>query len=188
MPNDQTPAELREAYESMQKELKKIQKQNESLEGENRKLQAREAFRDAELSPDLADLFVAANPEAEINTDSALEFAQTYGIGAAKVADEGDDDGADQGAGDEGAQAPDTEGLDNFARAGSGAAGAGQPPASDKALSRDEFLTLQRDNPGAAQKALAEGRVKLRTDNPMVSGATPPVGHNPFSRQAEDKE
>lgn len=192
MPNDQSPAELREAYESMQKELKKIQKQNESLSQENRKLEAREAFRDAELSPNLADLFVAAQPEAEISVDSALEFAQTYGVGAAPAAEEGGDESGDggepSGAGEEASGSSGSPDLNKFARAGSGAGGSGQPPASDKTLTRDEFLTMQRDNPTEAQKALAEGRVKLRTDNPLASGATPTVGRNPFNRQGESQE
>ena len=184
--SDGTPKDLREAFESLQKEHEKLQKKNESLASENRTLKASNAFRDAELSPDLADLYVAANPDAsDISVDEALSFAQKYGIqgGAVPAAsDDGQDDGAEQEP-QVTKQEPDRSGLENIARAGSGAGGTGQPPASDKTLTRDEFLTLQRDNPAAARQALAEGRVKLRADNPLAEGSNAPLGSNPFQRQ-----
>lgn len=188
--SDQTPAELRDALENAQKELKKLTKANSDLTAENRKLMAKEVFREADLSPNAADLFVAANPEADITVDAVVEFAKNYGIGNVEAADDGDDEG-DGASGDgegEGSGSDGTEGLSGFARAGSGQGGSGQPPTTGKTMTRDEFLTAQRDNPALAQKALAEGRVRLRPDNPLGQGATPTVGHNPFVRQGSDDE
>lgn len=184
--SEQTPAELRDAFEAAQKELKKLNKTVEELSGENRKLKAGAAFRDADLSPDLADLFVAANPELDdITVDAATEFATKYGISGPVDTGEGDD----VTDGDEGATTSDADkGLDKIARAGSGAGGTGQPPASQKILSRQEFLDMQRTDPTSAQKALAEGRVKLRGDNPLVTGSAPTVGVNPFAAEHQGSE
>lgn len=184
--SEQTPAELRDAYEASQKELKKLSKQVESLTVENRKFQAMEAFREAELSPNLADLFVATNPEAEINVDAATEFAKTYGLGSATPSTEGEEGGEPEGASG-GGGSDGNEGLDQIARAGSGQGGGGQPLASDKVLSRQEFLQLQSEDPNTARQALAEGRVRLREDNPLATGAVPTVGHNPFAPSKGDE-
>lgn len=186
MPTPETPAELREAYETGQKELKKLQKQVDTLSHENRKFQAMEAFREAELSPNLADLFVATNPEAEITADAATAFAATYGLTATGEPQVESEEGTPEG-GAGGGSTDGREGLEQLARAGSGQGGGGQPPASEKVLTRDEFLKLQSENAPAAAQALAEGRVKLRGDNPMGTGSVPTVGQNPFTHGREDE-
>ena len=173
--SEKTPAELRDAFEALQKENKKLAAENETLHKTNRSLQAANAFREAALAPDLADLFVAAVPDGDITVDAAKEFAQKYGI--APKADEGS---ADENEETEEIVEDQRSGLANIARAGSGAGTSGQATGGAKLVTRDEFLRMQQTDPAAAQQALAEGRVQLRTDNPYVSGPAVLTGDNPF--------
>lgn len=182
--SDGAPADLRNAYEAATKQIQKLEKENQLLVTTNRSLQAANAFRAANLSPDLADLFVAASPDAEITAESAKEFAAKYGISAAseKTAEPNEDGTADTNVPVNNPGS--TDGLDKIARAGSGAGEGGAASASTQTLTRQEFVRLQTSDPVSAQKALAEGRVRLREDNPYATtgGST---GGNPFTPQAQ---
>lgn len=181
--SDETPTQLRDAKEAAEKLAKKLEKQLADVSGELRTMKASSAFSEAGLSGDLAQLYLAANPEAEeIDAAAAKSFAEQYGISTPAADPQTDDD--ETGSVDP----PNTDGLENMARAGSRTGGDGQAPASTKFLTRSEFLQLQRSDPTQAQKALAEGRVRLRNDNPYASGAVPGVEDNPFASQHEASE
>lgn len=175
-----TPEELRDAFDAVSKENKKLQSQQAELLKENRALKAQLATRDAGVKPEVADLYIAANPDADISVDSIKEFVEKYGIAGGEPVPVGEES-AEQ------PSAPSTEGLDQFARAGSRTSPGGSAPDGKKVLTRDEFLMLQKDNPMAARQALAEGRVQLRNDNPLAEGRSPSV--NPFlaHRQAAEE-
>lgn len=177
--SEMTPDQLRDAYEATKKENAKLQKAAEEALAEVRTLKAVNAVKDAGLSAELADLYIVANPEADITVESVKEFAEKYGIPASEATPVVDEAATEQ-------PRPEQAGLSNFARAGSGAGNGGAAPIGTKHLTRDEFLVLQRDNPAAARQALAEGRVQLREDNPLAEGSSA-FGHNPFlaSRKAD---
>lgn len=178
MPEETVP-QLRETLETTQKELKKLQKQNDDLLKTNRTLQAKEAFRDAGLNPKLSDLYTAMNPEGDITEEAVTEFASTWGIAGATMQEgAGEEGGEPEAAGSQTEQVPNTEGLEQMSRAGSRAGDGGQPPVDTKYVTTDEFVQMQRTNPTEAKKALAEGRVKLREDNPLANKAV--TGQSPF--------
>lgn len=182
MSDENTPAELREQVEALTKDIAKERKAKEDLLKENRSLKARDSFREATLSPDLADLFVAVNPDGDISVEAAKDFAEKYGVGAAAAPDEqngGSGDGTEP-------PAPNTQGLDLINRAGSGAGNGGQPPAGDKTMSVTEYVELLRRDKPAAQTALAEGRVRVRDDNPMARDRVNFGTENPFDRFNRD--
>lgn len=165
--------QLRSAFEASQKENKTLLKRVDELAKENRTMKATQAVTDAGFRADVADLFIAANPEVDITVEAVKDFAERYNIsGAAEVQDA------------ETSSTPPPSGLANIARAGSRAGGSGQAPADTKYLTRDEFLKLQGSNPMEAHKALAEGRVRLREDNPYASGGVGSL--NPFIRSASE--
>jgi hypothetical protein len=168
--SDEDLAQVRERLDAVEKENKKLQKDNAALIAENRNMKATSAIVEAGLSPDVAGLFIAANPETEITTDAVKEFAEKYGIQGKAVSTEGTEPTA---------PSPDDKGLQNFARAGSGAGGSGAAPADTKYLTTEEFIDLQKRDKVAAQKALAEGRIKLSNQNPYAQGAVP-GSKNPF--------
>lgn len=175
--SDETVTQLRETLEASQKELKKLSRANEDLVKENRALQAREALRGAELDPKLADLYLGVNPEGEIDVEAVKTFAASYGIATTKAIQEESVEDESNGAKKD---PPVEEGLANIGRVGSRGGEGGQPPVGTKLLSTSEFLELQRSDPSEASKALAEGRVKLRSDNPMAVGGTSPFTARTF--------
>lgn len=179
--SEETPVQLREQLDTLEKELTKTRKSNEELAKENRGLKARDAFRGAELSPELADLFVAASPDAEITVDSVKEFATKYNIGAPQV--------PEVPAGGEQPKetvTPNTQGLEQVARAGSGAGQGGQPSTETQVLSSSEFVDLLRTDKAAAQAALAKGLVKVRDDNPLARDRVNTGDRNPFEQFNRD--
>ena len=173
--SEETLAQLREQFDSVSKELGKSKKTNEDLMKENRSLKARDAFRSAELSPDLADLFVAASPDAELTVESAKEFATKYGISSTPV------EPPEAGESKEVTPTPETKGLELIARAGSGAGQGGQQTADDQTLSSSEFVALLKKDKAAAQAALAKGLVRVRDDNPMARDRANTADDNPFA-------
>jgi hypothetical protein len=172
--SEETPNELRAQLEAIQKDLGKAKKANEDLLKENRGLKARTAFAEATLSPDLADLFVAANPEGDITVESAKEFAEKYGIGVAAVVEDAEGDGSTPN------PQPNTAGLDLINRAGSGAGNGGQQSAETKTLTVTEYVELLRKDKVAASEALAKGLVRVRDDNPMARDRVNMGEVNPF--------
>lgn len=174
--SEETPSQLREQIDALNKDLGKAKKTAEDALKENRSLKARDAFRDATLSPELADLFVAVNPEGDITAESAKEFAEKYGVGAIQAVD-------DAGGTDETPKPqPNTDGLDQLDRAGSGAGQGGQQTAGDQTMSVTEYVELLRKDKVAASEALAKGRVRMREDNPMVRSRASMGDVNPFDK------
>jgi hypothetical protein len=170
--SEETPNELREQVDALTKDIGKMRKANEDLAKENRSLRARQAFSEATLSPELADLFVAANPEGDITVDSAKEFATKYGI-SAPVAEGEEEEKTPK-------PQPNVEGLDAVSRAGSGAGEGGQLPAETNTMSVSEYVQLLKTNKVAASEALAQGRIRMRDDNPLMRDRVSMGDVNPF--------
>ena len=178
--SEETPTDLREQLDALNKDLGKIKKANEDLLKENRGLKARDAF--SGINPDLADLFVAANPDAEITAEAAKEFAEKYGF---KVADASAED---QGGEGENTQTPkpNEAGLDLMNRAGSGTGSGGQQTVTDKTLTVSEYVELLKRDKVAAAEAAAKGLVRVRDDNPMARDRVNMGDSNPFDRFNRD--
>lgn len=175
MSEEQTPAQMREQIDALEKDLGKAKTSNADLTKQVSSLTGQLAARDAGLDPGLADLFVASNPGAEVSVDGLKAFAEKWGIGAAKAPEAPADEQKP-----EEAPTPNTEGLENMARAGSGSGQGGQQAAGVQTLSAQEFADLSRRDLPAAQKALSEGRVRVRDDNPYARDRVSTGDTNPF--------
>lgn len=158
--SEETPAQLRDALEAAEKAAKKAMDRAMQAESELRTVKARETFRDANLDPNLSELYTALNHEGDVTVEAAQAFAEQWGIGAAPVEPEPAPAPA-------AVPAPEPEGLSHIGRAGSLGGGGAQPPVDTATLTTSEFVKLLSSDRAAANKALAEGRVKMRSDNPF---------------------
>lgn len=167
----ETPDSMRDQIDALTKDLNKAKRQVDELLKENRGLKARDAF--SEINPDLAELFVAVNPEAEITVDAAKEFAAKYNFGAAAPAEEEEE---------ETPSPTDNSKLNLINRAGSGAGQGGTAGPGEQVLSVPEYVTLLKKDKAAAEEALAKGLVRVRDDNPMARDRINFGDENPFGR------
>jgi hypothetical protein len=154
---------MRERIDAQNKELKRLREEGSTLRAETRRLQARDAFREAGFQPVHGDLFAAQNPEGDIAPDAIVGFAQTYGLTPVAPKEPAPEGEAEKGV-------PAERALAGMSRSGSRPGEGGQPPASnDRSMTRDAWLELAKSDPAAARKAVQEGRVQIRKDNPFAS-------------------
>lgn len=178
--SEETIPQMREALDNATKTIKKLEEDLTKQAGENRRLQAREAFRTAGFKPEHGDLFASANAEAEISVETALQFANEYNLqpvevsGGEQTPPQGEDAGAPTG----------SENLNSMSRAGSRAGEGGQQSTGNKTMTRQEWEQLNVRDPNAARQALAEGRVLIRADNPYAQTAGKTLG-NPYRPSSE---
>jgi hypothetical protein len=151
--NEESVPQMRERIEDQNKELNQ-------LRADNRKLSAREAFRDAGLNPAHGDLFAAQAVKGDITVETAKAFAEQFGLSTESPEKSTTDQETPAAKTDE----PDDSALSNMSGGGSGVGGIGAATATPK-LTRDEWIELQKSDPAAARQALLEGRVQLRADN-----------------------
>lgn len=178
--SDEGLDQVRAQLDQVTKDLKKAQTEAADLLTKNRKLEAQNAFRDAELSPSLADLFVAVQPEAEITVEAAKTFAETYGVQG--LAPEGSGEGSGEGGTTPPAQpATDTK-LSQMGKAGSRGGDGGRQSAATKTYTTQEWVDLQRNDPAAAEQVRQEGRIALNPENRAGPRDTwvKRTGSNPF--------
>ena len=159
---EETIPQMRERIDALEKQVKSQNETNTKLQGENRTLKARDAFREQGYDPVHGELF-ASSSESDITPEAVNEFAGRYGLNPTSPAasDEGPAE-AEQGAEDV------ADGMESFSRAGSGPGTGGAAGPQSDTLTREEYMSLAQSNPAAAKEAVAAGRVQLRADNPWV--------------------
>lgn len=175
--SDEGIDQVRSQLDDVTKELKKVQADNEKLTSQNRLLLGENAFRDAGLNPGLAKLYVA-DASAELTADAAKAFAEAYGIPAAVP------EPSIVSAGDAPAPTPAPAGdpsMSAMGGAGSRGGEGGQLPAGTKTLTTQEYVELARTDKVAAEKAVAEGRVKLSDLNGWNADRPNMTGQNPYA-------
>ena len=161
----ETIPQMRERIEAQNKELKTLRARSTELEAETRRLQARDAFRDAGYHPKHGDLYAAQHPEGDISPDGIAGFAQEYNLAPVTPPP-----APAPAPGEAGTSAPAETALASMARGGSRPGEGGQPPAgqADRSMTRDAWLELMKSDPAAARKAVQDGRVQIRKDNPFA--------------------
>jgi hypothetical protein len=160
---------LRQAYDTLKKEFA-------AQTAEFTQFKARTIFKEAELSPKHAELYLAANPNADVTTEAVAAFAEEYGLRPAETAAPvPPSDPAQNHLPDDGSPPP----VERTLQAGpapadaalaSVAAAAGSPQATiggaqPVKMSSKEFEMLLQSNPDAAAQAYAEGRVARNEAN-----------------------
>ena len=147
------PKELREALERANEAAAAEKARADAAETNFRGLQASVTFEKAGLTAKHADLFLKANPDAEVTAEAAQTFAEEYGLVAQEAPPSTEERKPD----------PNT-GLSAFGEAsGSGTSG-GAPPAQP-VMSQGDFETLLATNPQEAAKAYVEGRAPRNDKN-----------------------
>lgn len=154
MANEETIPQMRERIDQQNEQLKQ-------LGAENRRLIARETFREAGLKPDHGDLFAAQDAKSEITVDTVKAFASQFGLIEETPATDAEVEttpaAAEQGD-------PADEVLSQMSSGGSGA-GEGGAASTKQRMTRDEWTELSKTDPSAARQALLQGQVQLRKDN-----------------------
>lgn len=163
------PKELREAFEKTKAELNQAK-------AELRSFKTEVTFKEQGLTPKHAQLFLAANPDAEVSPEIVQNFAAEYGLQPANTEEavparqeEGHlpADGSPPAVERTLADGPRPVSDQTLASL-QGAAGtpAGSFASADPAkMSQDQFQSLLQTNPSEAAKAYAEGRVERHKDN-----------------------
>ena len=140
---------LRDALKASQEKTKELETQLTESTASLKQFQAKETFRSNGYSEAHAELFVKANPEAEINPESIQEFVNAYDL-KPQVQEQVSNDGMKNLSSV--AQKP----TDNVNQIGT---------AETQQLTKAEYKKLQASDPTAAHEALIQGRVTLREDN-----------------------
>lgn len=159
MTDENTPKDLREALDRANERVAQAEEAAKTATAELRTFQAQVTFERNGLTAKHADLFLAANPEAEVTPDAITSFAEEYGLVPA-----GDPDGSSSDDGGSASDEPtETAGLAGLGRAAGGTSGAA--PAAQPKLSREEFDKLLETDPAAAAKAYVDGTAPRNSRN-----------------------
>lgn len=138
------PKDLREARDRAIAEAEEMRAQAAAAQAELRQFKAAVTFERAGLSGKHAELYLKANPDADVTMESIQEFANEYGLVASQ----------------DPAPAPEpaktSPGLAAMGEAGGSIAG-GAAPAAKPVMSLEEFQQLLVTNPQEAAKAYVEG-------------------------------
>jgi len=140
---------LRDALKASQEKTKELETQLTESSAALKQFQAKETFRSNGYSEAHAELYVKANPEAEINPESIQEFVNAYDL-KPQVQEQVNNEGMKNLSSV--AQKP----TDNVNQIGT---------AETQQLTKQEYKKLQVSDPTAAHEALIQGRVTLREDN-----------------------
>ncbi len=162
------PKELREAFDRTKAELAQARSELRSFKTEV-------TFKEQGLTPKHAQLFLAANPDAEVTPEVVQNFAAEYGLTPAtkqEPAPPANDghlpaDGSPPAVERTLADGPQRTSNEQLASL-QGAAGtpSGSFASADPAkMSQEQFQQLLQTNPSEAAKAYAEGRVERHKDN-----------------------
>jgi len=141
---------LRDALKASQEKTKELETQLTESTASLKQFQAKETFRSNGYSEAHAELFVKANPEAEINPESIQEFVNAYDLKPQVQEQVNNNDGMKNLSSV--AQKP----TDNVNQIGT---------AETQQLTKADYKKLQATDPTAAHEALIQGRVTLREDN-----------------------
>jgi hypothetical protein len=176
-----TPAEARDHIANLEKDLTKTKASLETALTVNKGFQAKEVFATAGFESNLADLYVSANPEGKLSPEAATEWAKGFGfVPKTKETKEIEAEGGTETVTDG------SEQLADMGRGGSSPGGAGQPPPAKDTMSRTEWQQLYTRDPVAAKKAVADGKVEIRGDNPYAKDYV--QGENPYRDRGAEKQ
>lgn len=150
----QTPKDLRDALERAEARATEAEKTAQAATSDLRRFQATVTFEKNGLTPKHAELFLKANPEAEVTPEAVSDFAHEYGLAT----------GEPEPSGKKEETPPANEGLNTFGEA-AGSGTAGSTPAAQPQMSQEDFESLLATNPDEAAKAYAEGRVSRNSLN-----------------------
>lgn len=151
----ETPKDLRDARDRAIERASEAEKAATAAQSELRQFKAQVTFEKAGLTPKHADLFLKANPDADVTTEAVSDFAHEYGLvpTEAPAAEEATEPQADPGVG-----------LAGFGDA-AGSGTTGSAPAAQPKMSGADFEHLLKTNPEEAAKAYAEGRTHRNSMN-----------------------
>ena len=144
----ETPKDLREAYDRATEKAQTLEAEAAAARQELRQFKAETLFGNAQH----AELFLKANPDADVTQDAVAQFRETYGIGASEPPAEPP------------AEPKTDPGLASLGAAAGNPIG-GAAPAEQAQLGWDEFEAILTSNPQEAAKLYAEGRVKPNSMN-----------------------
>ena len=157
-PVQQEPKELREA-------LDRATKGQADAITELREFKAGVLFKDANLEPKHAELFLKTNPDVEVTAETAAAFAEEYSlqpaVAPAPAAPAADPTTADPAA----PVAPPVDAGMAPLAAAAGSSTEGAQPAVVAKMSPEAFADLLATNPQEAAKAYTEGRVDRNSLN-----------------------
>jgi hypothetical protein len=176
--SEENIADVRRAEEAAKKEAAEAKKRVADLEIELNSLRAQNAFRDAGLAPEQGELFVAANPGVVPDVEAVKQFADRFGLKVETPAPTPEPQGSTP---------PPGSNLGQFNRAGSGPGEGGQQSANVQSVPRADWEKMLKTDKDAALKAIKEGRVQIRTDNPFAPNSGN-AGDNPYQRPASAAE
>lgn len=159
---EETIPQMRERIEALEKQVKSLSGDKDTLNTENRTLKAREFARDQGYDPVHGELF-ASSTDGDITADGLSEFANKFGLNPTSTEVANETTSTEESAEDN------ADAMDSFSRAGSGPGTAPAAGVGSDTLTRQEYMELAVSNPAAAKEAVAAGRVQLRSDNPWVN-------------------
>lgn len=144
--NMETPKDLREALARAEARAAEAEKTANAAQSELRQYKATVTFEKSGLLPKHAELFLKANPDAEVTPEAVSDFAHEYGL-VTEAAPPSTEEPKSEGG---------NPALSAFQNAGGGGT-EGAAPAAQPKMSREEFDALLASNPAAAAEAYVKG-------------------------------
>ena len=160
-----------EGIDNLRKALDERTKALKELQVKYRTLQAQVAFKDANLNPKHADLFLRVHPEDEdITADAVKRFAKDFDLPTVAAETPKQEGATAQPEGQPKEPNPEAA-LAGMAGAGTTAVGQNPPSSPGQKLSMAEFAKLLQTDRAAALQAYTEGRVEHSEGNVFVEQA-----------------
>tara|TARA_Y100001970_G_C14083932_1_gene776239 strand:- start:433 stop:927 length:495 start_codon:yes stop_codon:yes gene_type:complete len=145
--NEESIPNLREALDKAKADNNTLQEQFNQVSGELKGMKAKEAFRAGGYQDSHAELFLKANPDADITNETVSEFVTSYNLSPQSAPVEQSAGLSDMG-----------QVADNTSPSVVGTPEGGK-------ISKADYKKLQASDPTAAHEALIQGKVEMRGDN-----------------------
>jgi len=145
--NEESIPNLREALDKAKSDNSALQEQFNQVSGELKGMKAKEAFRAGGFQDSHAELFLKANPDAEINNDTVSEFVTSYNLSP------------------QSAPVEQSAGLNNMGQVADNASPSVVGTPEGGKMTKEQYKKLQVNDPTAAHEALIQGKVEMRDDN-----------------------
>jgi len=168
----------RDQINTLEKQVKALTGERDTLATENRQFAVRNAFVDEGYSAEHAELFASVN-EGEATSEAIDTFVTKYGLSQQGTTDSEEATETD-GGGDQSDSGTGSSKLAGMSGGGSGAGSGGADGAGGESLTRQEWQALYATDPAAANDAVRQGRVQVSSvDTPVAPGV------NPFDKSPE---
>ena len=145
--NEESIPNLREALDKAKSDNSALQEQFNQVSGELKGMKAKEVFRASGFQDSHAELFLKANPDAEINNDTVSEFVTSYNLSP------------------QSAPVEQSAGLNNMGQVADNASPSVVGTPEGGKMTKEQYKKLQVNDPTAAHEALIQGKVEMRGDN-----------------------